>query len=110
MRRTVGAVIAQDRTIDDPGRDANLVQSGFRPMSLVKWAFIGVILLPAAELAAFAAVALAIGWVWTVVLFLATSAVGVLLLRHAGRSNVDRFRAAVAAGGIRAIHLEAPGL
>ena len=45
-------------------------------MSLVKWAFIGVILLPAAEFAAFIVVALAIGWLWTAALFVATSAVG----------------------------------
>ena len=33
-------------------------------MSLVKWAFIGVLLLPAAEFVGFALVALAIGWLW----------------------------------------------
>ena len=31
-------------------------------MSLVKWGFIGLFLLPVAEMAAFVAVALAIGW------------------------------------------------
>jgi UPF0716 family protein affecting phage T7 exclusion len=42
-------------------------------MSLVKWAFIIFVTLPAAELGAFVLVALMIGWLWTVVLFLATS-------------------------------------
>ena len=79
-------------------------------MSLVKWAFVGVILLPAAEFAAFVLVALAIGWLWAVLLFFATSAAGVLVLRHAGRRDFDRFRSTLVAQGIRAINLETPGL
>jgi UPF0716 protein FxsA len=79
-------------------------------MSLVKWAFIGVILLPAAEFAVFVAVALAIGWLWAALLFFATSAAGVLVLRHAGRRDFDRFRSTLSAQGIRAINLETPGL
>jgi UPF0716 family protein affecting phage T7 exclusion len=79
-------------------------------MSLVKWAFIGVILLPAAELTTFILVALTIGWLWTAVLFVGTSAVGVLVLRHTGRRDLDRFRAALSANGVRAIRLDTPGL
>lgn len=79
-------------------------------MSLVKWAFIGVILLPAAEFMAFVLVALAIGWLWAVLLFFATSAAGVLVLRHAGRRDFDRFRSTLATQGIRAINLDTPGL
>jgi len=79
-------------------------------MTLVKWAFIGVILLPAAEFVAFVAVALAIGWLWAAVLFFSTSAAGVLVLRHAGRRDFDRFRSTLGTQGIRAINLETPGL
>jgi len=79
-------------------------------MSLVKWAFIGVILLPAAEFAVFVAVALTIGWLWAALLFFATSGAGVLVLRHAGRRDFDRFRSTLRERGIRAINLETPGL
>ena len=79
-------------------------------MSLVKWAFIGLLVLPAAELASFLLVAALIGWLRTAVLFVATSVVGVLLLRRSGRSNLQRLRAAFAQDGIRAVHLETPGV
>jgi UPF0716 family protein affecting phage T7 exclusion len=51
-----------------------------------------------------------IGWLWTVLLFLATSAIGVMVLKRTGRGDLDRFRAAVRQDGLRAIHLETPGL
>ena len=79
-------------------------------MSLVKWGFIGLFLLPVAEMAAFVAVAAVIGWLWTVCLFLATTILGLLVLRRSGRSDIDRFRDAFRRDGIRAIHLESPGL
>jgi UPF0716 protein FxsA len=79
-------------------------------MSLVKWAFIGVILLPLAEFAAFLAVALTIGWFWAAILFVATSAVGVLVLRRIGRADFERVHNAFRTGGLRAIHLDTPGL
>jgi len=79
-------------------------------MSLVKWGFIGLFLLPLAEMAAFVAVALAIGWISAACLFLATSGLGLLILRRSGRSDLDRFRDAFRRDGIAAIHLESPGL
>jgi UPF0716 family protein affecting phage T7 exclusion len=105
-------------TIDDPGPRANLVHAlvdalvyaGFGPMSLVKWAFIGVILLPLAEFAVFIALALSIGWLSAAGLLVATSAVGVLVLRRIGRADFDRVRKAVGSEGFSAIHLETPGL
>ena len=78
-------------------------------MSLVKWSFIALLLLPAAEIAIVILVALLIGWLWTIVLFLATSAAGLILLRRSGRSDLDRARAAFAKDGFRAVHLEMPG-
>src|SRR5262249_57312653 len=77
---------------------------------VVKWALVGAILVPVAEVAAFIAVAMAIGWFPTLVLFVATSAAGILVLKRAGRGDLDRLRAAVSAGGIRTIHLDTPGL
>ena len=49
-----------------------------------------------------------IGWLWAIVLFVATSAVGLMLLRRSGRGDLDRLRAALAQDGIRAVHLEMP--
>jgi len=79
-------------------------------MSLVKWGFIGLFLLPVAEMAAFVAVAITIGWLWAACLFLATTILGLLILRRSGRGDLDRFREAFRREGIRAIHLESPGL
>jgi UPF0716 protein FxsA len=79
-------------------------------MSLVKWTFIGLLVLPMSEVVSFLLVALLLGWFWAVALFMGTSVVGVLLLRRSGRSDLDRFRAAFAQDGIRAVHLESPGV
>jgi UPF0716 protein FxsA len=79
-------------------------------MSLVKWTFIGLLMLPMAEVVSFLLVAVLIGWFWTVALFMGTSVVGVLLLRRSGRNDLDRFRAAFAQDGLRAVHLESPGV
>ena len=79
-------------------------------MSLVKWTFIGLIALPAAELLALVMVASLIGWLRTAALFIATSVVGVLLLRKSGRADLARFRATFAQQGLRAVHLETPGV
>ncbi|MEA2937593.1 MAG: FxsA cytoplasmic rane protein, partial [Alphaproteobacteria bacterium] len=60
-------------------------------MSLLKWTFIGLLLLPVAEMAVFLLVAAMIGWLWAVALFVATSLAGVLLLRQTGRAELERF-------------------
>lgn len=79
-------------------------------MSLVKWAFIVVILLPVAEFAVFVAAALTIGWVGAAALFVATSVAGLAVLRRTGRRDLDRLRDALSARGLRAVNLETPGL
>src|SRR6516162_9092651 len=84
--------------------------AGIGPMSLVKWTLIGLLVLPAAELFAFFLMAALIGWLWAAGLFIATSIVGVLLLRRCGRTDLDRLRTAFARDGIRALHLETPGM
>jgi UPF0716 protein FxsA len=47
---------------------------------------------------------------WAAGLFIATSIVGALLLRRFGRADLDRLRTAFARDGIRALHLETPGV
>ncbi len=79
-------------------------------MSLVKWGFIGLLALPVAELVVFVLVAMTIGWLWTIALFLATSLIGVMVLKRAGRADLARFKSAVASQGAAAIQLEGPGL
>jgi UPF0716 protein FxsA len=79
-------------------------------MSLVKWGFIGLILLPFAEVATFATVVIATGWLWAFCLFLATTILGLALLRRSGRRDLDRMRDAWRRDGLRAVHLEGPGI
>jgi UPF0716 protein FxsA len=79
-------------------------------MLLVKWALIGLFVLPAAEIVTFIVVATLIGWLPATALFVATSVAGVLLLRRSGRADLERLRAGFAQDGLRAVHLERPGV
>ena len=63
---------------------------------MVKWIIAAVLLLPVAEIATFALVALAIGLGWAFALTLATTIAGFLVLRRAGRRRLARFRTTVA--------------
>jgi UPF0716 protein FxsA len=56
---------------------------------------IGLLVLPVAELVAFLLVAWAIGFFPAIGLMLLTSLAGVLVLRHTGRGQIARFRAAL---------------
>jgi UPF0716 protein FxsA len=77
-------------------------------MPLVKWTFLALLLLPAAELAVFILVAQAIGWLWALALCLATSFAGAILLR-AARDGLTRFRAVLSDDGMRRVQLEGGG-
>jgi UPF0716 protein FxsA len=79
-------------------------------MLLVKWTILGLLLLPVAETVVFILVVLIFGWLWAVFLFIATSVAGFDILRRKGRGDFNRFLAAVKLGGVRAIHLNTPGL
>jgi UPF0716 protein FxsA len=79
-------------------------------MLLVKWGFIALLALPAAEIAVFILMALAIGWLWTLILFLATSFVGLLVLKHAGRADLARLRSSLGRQGAGTIQLATPNL
>lgn len=79
-------------------------------MSLVKWALIGLLMLPPAEIIGFLLVAALIGWLWAVILFIATSVMGVMLLKRSGRRDLARLAEALRTDGIGALHLDAPGV
>jgi len=59
-------------------------------MSLVKWGFIGLLALPAAEITVFVVVALTIGWLRAFGLLLLTSVIGMIVLKQAGRAARER--------------------
>jgi UPF0716 protein FxsA len=79
-------------------------------MVLVKLLLIGLLALPAAEVAAFLLAVALIGWLAAVTLFVVTSMVGIVLLGRSARADLERLRAAVAAEGLRGVHLETPGM
>jgi len=77
-------------------------------MSLVKWTFIALIGLPAAEIVGFFVVAALIGWLWAGIAFLATSVLGVILLRRSGRRDLTRLVHSLRNDGISALRLDSP--
>jgi UPF0716 protein FxsA len=79
-------------------------------MSLAKWAFIGLLVLPAAEIVGFLLVAALIGWLWAGILFVATSVMGVMLLKRSGRRDLARLFDALRTDGVSALHLDSPGV
>jgi UPF0716 family protein affecting phage T7 exclusion len=62
----------------------------FLNASLLKWAFVGLLALPAAEVICFLLVAAFIGWFRAGVLFLATSLLGITLLMRSGGTGLER--------------------
>jgi UPF0716 family protein affecting phage T7 exclusion len=81
-------------TLDDPRRLANL--AGPEKTVLVKSIFIGFLLLAAAEITLFIALAREFGGGITLLLLLATSVAGAVLLKRAGRRQIDKVRRAMA--------------
>jgi UPF0716 protein FxsA len=78
-------------------------------MTFIKWALIGLLTLPLAEIATFLLVVHLTGWFWAIALSLATSVIGILLLGRAGRRDLERLRQAMAGDGSRALHLGSAG-
>jgi len=78
-------------------------------MTLVKWTVVGLLLLPIAEFAVFAIVAAAIGWLWAAGLGLATSLLGLWVLKRTGRRDFDTLRTGLLRDGFAAVRLDAPG-
>ena len=78
-------------------------------MNVAKWVILAVLALPILELAAFIAVAAAIGFGWALSLMLAGSLCGALILRLAGSGHVARIRAALDRGSFAALQTDARG-
>jgi len=79
-------------------------------MNVAKYLLLAVLLLPAAELAAFIAVAAAIGFLWALALVAAGSFAGALILRHAGGNHIARVRVAMDNGGFSALQADGAGV
>jgi UPF0716 protein FxsA len=76
---------------------------------MVKSLIVAILLLPAAEIAAFILVAAIIGLVWALAFALATTLAGYLVLRQAGRGRIAHFRVAVAATDVAGIEANTAG-
>jgi len=68
-----------------------------------------VLALPVLELLAFGAVAATIGFGWALILLLAGSFAGALVLRHAGGNHIARMRVAMAEGSISSLAADTTG-
>jgi len=78
-------------------------------MNVAKWLLLALLALPFAELAAFAAVAVALGLLWALALVVGTSLVGAVILRHAGGSHIARVRVAMADGNFSSVQADSTG-
>ena len=76
---------------------------------MVKWIITAILLLPLAEIVAFILVAALVGLVWALLLMLATTLAGFLVLRRAGRGGIARFRIAVADTDVAGIQANTGG-
>src|SRR5258708_3451137 len=77
---------------------------------MVKRVIIAILLLPVAEIAAFVLVATLIGVVGALLLMLATTLAGILVLRQAGRGRIAHFRVAVAEAEMTGFETNAAGI
>jgi UPF0716 protein FxsA len=78
-------------------------------MNVAKWLLLALLALPLAELAVFIAVASSIGFAWALMLVLASSLAGGLVLRHAGGSHIARVRVALDQGSFTALQADSSG-
>jgi len=80
-----------------------------KPMNVAKWLLLGFLALPLMELAVFIAVAATIGFAWALLLVLATSFSGMLVLRHAGGDHIARVRVAMKNRSITSFQADSAG-
>jgi UPF0716 protein FxsA len=78
-------------------------------MNVAKWLLLAFLALPVAELAVFFAVAAAIGFAMALVLVLAGSLAGGLVLRHAGGNHIARVRVALDQGSFTSVQSDGSG-
>jgi len=79
-------------------------------MNVAKYLLLALLALPFLELVVFIAVAGAIGFLWAVMLQVAASLAGGLVLRHAGGSHIARVRVAMGQGGFTALQADSAGI
>src|SRR6476661_7658396 len=78
-------------------------------MNVAKWLLYALLMLPLAELAAFIAVAAAVGFLWAVALIVAGSFAGALILRHAGGNHIARMRVVLGDNRFTALEADSAG-
>ncbi|MGH6663887.1 MAG: FxsA family protein [Pseudolabrys sp.] len=78
-------------------------------MNVAKWLLLALLVLPFLELAAFIAVAQAVGFLWALTLMAATSLAGAMVLRHAGGNHVARVRVALGANSFTSLQADGAG-
>ncbi len=78
-------------------------------MNVAKWLLLALLALPFMELVAFIAVAQTIGFLWALLLIVATSLAGAMVLRHAGGNHIARVRVALGEGGFTALQADSAG-
>jgi len=79
-------------------------------MTLMRWIFAGIALLPIAEFVAFAVVASQIGLLKAIALMIALSFAGLALLRYLGFAALRRLRTEMMSDNTRMIRLESTGI
>jgi len=79
------------------------------PMNVAKYLLLAVLLLPVMELVAFFAVAAQIGFLPALALIAVGSMAGMLILRHAGGSHIERVRVALGEGSFTALQADSTG-
>lgn len=78
-------------------------------MNVAKWFLLAVLMLPAAELAAFIAVAVGIGFLGAAALILAGSFAGAMILRYAGGNHIARMRSILGGGNFATLQADGTG-
>ena len=78
-------------------------------MNVAKWLLLAILAWPVVELAAFVAVASAIGFAPAVLLQLAISCVGVMILRYGGGMHIARARVAMTSGSFTTVQSDGAG-
>jgi len=78
-------------------------------MNVAKYLLLAILLLPLAELAAFIAVAVAIGFFAALALVITGSLAGLMVLRHAGGNHIERVRVALGTNSFASVQADGAG-
>jgi UPF0716 protein FxsA len=78
-------------------------------MNVAKYLVLALLALPVMELVVFIAVAGSIGFLWALLLVVASSMAGAMVLRHAGGNHIARMRVAMRPGGFTALQADSAG-